>query len=89
MTTTVDEKLQNVETRIKQLEARKKMLQAKAKEQERKDRTRRLIQIGAVMQSVGMDTEDKALWVKHWVLENDEFRKAFHEAMLPKERNDK
>jgi hypothetical protein len=49
-----------VERKIQQLQARKQTLAQAIKQQERKDRTRRLIMIGGVMARLGVDTVEKA-----------------------------
>lgn len=56
----LEERLQNLEEKRKQLEAKEQRLRSIAKEKERKERTRRLIQIGAIMDSIGIDTLEKA-----------------------------
>src|SRR5690606_6280973 len=47
---TGQEKLQEIEIKINQLETRKKRLENRIKEQKRKERTRRLIQVGAIFE---------------------------------------
>lgn len=54
------EKISKLDEKIKQLQAQKNSLIAREKEKERKARTRRLIQIGAIFDSIGIDTLDKA-----------------------------
>lgn len=49
------EKIDKIEEKINQLKAQKQALLAREKEKERKDRTRRLIQIGAIIESMGID----------------------------------
>ncbi len=44
------EQLDNIEEKINQLNARKKAILSREKEQTRKERTRRLIQVGAVVE---------------------------------------
>lgn len=65
------EKISKLDEKIKQLQAQKSSLLAKEKEKERKARTRRLIQIGAIFDSIGIDTLDKANSFKN-EFENDE-----------------
>lgn len=48
---TDEERLQELQEKIKQMEIKKQQVEARVKEKERKDRTRRLIQIGAVLES--------------------------------------
>lgn len=65
------EKISKLDEKIKQLQAQKSSLLAKEKEKERKARTRRLIQIGAIFDSIGIDTLDKANSFKN-EFDNDE-----------------
>lgn len=60
MSKRIEERLQAVQERRKKLEAREQLYKAKLKEKERKERTRRLIKIGAILSSIGIDTEEKA-----------------------------
>lgn len=57
--------------KIKQLKAQERAILARQKEKERKERTRRLIQIGAIFDSIGIDTLDKANSFKN-EFDNDE-----------------
>ncbi|WP_294395520.1 hypothetical protein [uncultured Clostridium sp.] len=54
------EKINKLDEKINQLQAQKNSLIAREKEKERKARTRRLIQIGAIFESLGFDTIEKA-----------------------------
>lgn len=54
------EKINKLDEKIKQLHAQKNSLIAREKEKDRKARTRRLIQIGAIFESLGFDTIEKA-----------------------------
>ena len=54
------EKINKLDEKIKQLQAQKNSLIAREKEKERKARTRRLIQIGAIFDNIGIDTVEKA-----------------------------
>lgn len=56
----IEQRISDAETRIRQLEAQKLLLAQHLKEQERKERTRRLIQIGGIMVRLGVDTVEKA-----------------------------
>lgn len=49
------QKIEKLAEKIKKLEVQKKQLEAITKEKSRKSRTRRLIQIGAIMDSIGID----------------------------------
>ena len=55
-----EERLRAYDKRIQQFQARKDQLEAKLKEQDRKQRTRRLIQVGAIMAHVGIETVEQA-----------------------------
>ncbi len=54
------ERMDETDERIRQLQARKQALSQQIKQQERKVRTRRLIQIGGIMARLGVDTLEKA-----------------------------
>ncbi|MFZ5823896.1 MAG: hypothetical protein ACOY94_06160 [Bacillota bacterium] len=56
----LSERMTETEERIRQLQARKQTLSQQLKQQERKERTRRLIQIGGVMARLGVDSLEKA-----------------------------
>ncbi|MEB8615820.1 DUF3847 domain-containing protein [Bacillus cereus] len=58
------ERLHEVEQKIEQLRAQKQQLETRVKEKERKERTRRLIQIGAVFEKWwDVQTPDEAEWM--------------------------
>lgn len=44
------EQIENIDLKIQQMKARKQQLESRLKEKERKDRTRRLIQVGAIFE---------------------------------------
>lgn len=56
----IEQRIGDTETRIRQLEAQKRLLAQHQKDQERKERTRRLIQIGGIMARLGVDIVEKA-----------------------------
>ncbi|HWI61689.1 MAG TPA: hypothetical protein VNT75_07630 [Symbiobacteriaceae bacterium] len=56
----VEQRLAETDQRIQQLQARKQALAGQLRQQERRDRTRRLIQIGGVRARLGIDTLEKA-----------------------------
>lgn len=78
------EKIDKIEQKINQLKAQKQALLAREKEKERKARTRRLIQIGAIIENMGIDTVDLAdkfksyfdnnekskTWLDRFIIEN-------------------
>lgn len=67
----LDERIESLDEKIKQLSAQKKTLEARAKEKERKERTRRLIQIGAIVDSMGINSVDLAEDFKKYFMENE------------------
>lgn len=56
----LQQRVSDTEKRIQQLEAQRQLLNQRLKQQERKARTRRLIQVGAIISSTGLDTPEKA-----------------------------
>ena len=56
----VEQRLQETDVQIRQLQAKKDALARQLRQQERRDRTRRLIQIGGIMSTLGIDTVEKA-----------------------------
>lgn len=68
---TDEERLLELEQKMKQLEAQKKQLEARTKEKERKERTRRLIQIGAIVESMGIDSPELAEIFKRFMQDNE------------------
>lgn len=77
----VEQRISDAETRIRQLEAQKRLLAQQLKQQARKERTRRLIQIGAIMDRLGMDTQAKAQAFQAQVQANAELSFWFTELM--------
>jgi hypothetical protein len=61
----------NIDKKIEQLKARKQQLLSKVKDKERKERTRRLIQIGAIMDSIGITTIEDAENLKKQLLSQE------------------
>ncbi|WP_146259570.1 hypothetical protein [Paenibacillus dendritiformis] len=60
MARSVEERLQELQEKKRQLEEKEKLLKAQMKTRERKERTRRLIQIGGIFASIGIDSVEKA-----------------------------
>lgn len=56
----IEERIKEAEERAKQARAKVKALENIARKKDRKDRTRRLIQVGAILSTVGIDTPEKA-----------------------------
>lgn len=79
-----NKKLLDIEEKIKQLKAQKQAIINKEKEKERKARTKRLIQIGAIIDSMGINsvelanefknhfinTEKSKLWLEKFIEKN-------------------
>jgi len=70
MTTEKEEqKIEKLAEKIKKLEAQKKQLEAITKEKNRKSRTRRLIQMGAIMHSMGINNIVTAERFKTYIMD--------------------
>lgn len=76
-----EEKINELALKIKQLEAQKKSLEARTKEKERKERTRRLIQIGAIIESLGISNLEIAEKFKY-LFQNNSTAKEILEKFL-------
>lgn len=66
-----NKKLLDIEEKIKQLKAQKQAIINKEKEKERKARTKRLIEIGAIIDSMGINTVDLANEFKNHFINNE------------------
>lgn len=77
MATDNKEKLTKIDEKIKQLQAQKNSILSREKEKERTTRTRRLIQIGAIMDNIGIDTIEKANLFKEEFEKNTTFKSWF------------
>ena len=75
------EKIDNIEQKINQLKAQKQAILAREKEKERKARTRRLIQIGAIIENMGIDNIELADKFKSY-FENNDKSKAWLEKFI-------
>jgi len=64
-----DQKIEKLVEKIKKLEVQKKQLETITKEKSRKSRTRRLIQIGAIMDSIGINNIVIAERVKTYIMD--------------------
>jgi hypothetical protein len=74
---TDEERLRELEEKLEQMKARKQQVENRMKEKERKERTRRLIQVGAIFEKyfdiVGVDQAEKiAFGLKEVVEKNKE-----------------
>lgn len=67
------EKIEKIEEKINQLKAQKQALLTREKEKERKARTRRLIQIGAIIESMGIDDVELAAKFKYTFENNNSY----------------
>ena len=79
-----NKKLLDIEEKIKQLKAQKQAIINKEKEKERKARTKKLIEIGAIIDSIGinsvelanefknhfLNTEKSKLWLEKFIEKN-------------------
>jgi t-SNARE complex subunit (syntaxin) len=70
-------KISKIDEQIKKLQNQKNSLLAREKEKERKARTRRLIEIGAIMDNMGIDTKEKANNFKEEFEKNSTFKSWF------------
>ncbi len=66
-----NKKLNDIEEKIKQLKAQKHAIIQKEKEKERKARTKRLIEIGAIFDSIGITSTQLANELKNHFLDNE------------------
>jgi ribosomal 30S subunit maturation factor RimM len=63
-----EQRIQELSDKIKKLEAQKQLLEARTKDKLRKERTRRLIQIGAIMDNMGIDNIEIAEKFKNYFI---------------------
>jgi len=76
-TKSVEQRIQELSERMKKLDAQKQLLEAGKKDKDRKERTRRLIQIGAIMDNIGIDTIEKAELLKANITNNPKAKEWF------------
>jgi hypothetical protein len=76
------EKITKLDEKIKQLQAQKNSLIAREKEKERKARTKRLIEIGAIFDSIGIDTVEKANTLKSGFNNDDSFKSCINKIII-------
>ena len=74
MAKNLEERLKNIDEKISQLKAQKQLIQNKLKEQERKMRTKKLIEIGAIFYSAGIKDQETASKVKELLLHDEKFK---------------
>ena len=65
-----EQKIEELTKEIKRLEDKKKQLETRTRENDRKERTRKLIQIGAIFNTIGIDTVEKADLLKTNITNN-------------------
>lgn len=70
------QKIEDLTIKIKQL------LEARAKDRERKERTRRLIQIGGILNLIGIDTIEKAKLLKSNITNNPKAKEWFEKLYI-------
>ena len=80
-----NKKLLDIEEKIKQLKAQKQAIINKEREKERKARTKRLIEIGAIIDSMGINTVDLANEFKNHFI-NNEKSKSWLEKFIEKNK---
>ena len=80
------ESIDKLDEKIKQLKARKQAILNKQKEKERKARTRRLIQIGAIIDSMGINDVELANKFKEY-FQNNQRSKAWLENFIKENSN--
>lgn len=66
-----NKKLNDIEEKIKQLKSQKQALILKDKEKERKARTKRLIEIGAIFDSMGVNSIELSNEFKNHFINNE------------------
>ena len=76
-----EQKIQELTGKIKKLQAQQQLLSARNKDKVRKERTRRLIQIGAIIDNIGIDTIEKAELLKTNIT-NNQNAKAWFEKLF-------
>lgn len=83
-----DEKIKELDEKIKQLQSQKQQFLNRYKEDERKKRTRNLIQIGGIMDNVGMKNLKQANAFKERLQSNPDFLNWFNSIMQELEEKD-
>ncbi len=84
----LNQRIADAEEQIRQLQARKQALAQQLRQQERKERTRRLIQIGGIMARLGVDTLEKAQALQREVERRPKVRDWLHQVLSQKPQND-
>ena len=72
---TIEDRIREAEEKVKQAKARLQKLEALHNQRERKQRTRRLIQVGGVMARLGVETVEQAEALRKAVMDgSDKFK---------------
>jgi uncharacterized coiled-coil protein SlyX len=79
----INERIAEADKRIKQLQTQKQALVQAVQQRERKERTRRLIQIGGIMTRLRIDTLEKAQAFQREVEGRSEVREWLDEVLSP------
>lgn len=66
-----NKKIEDIDLKIKQLKEQKQALLQREKEKERKARTKRLIEVGAIMDTLGIDSVELANEFKNHFINNE------------------
>lgn len=82
----LEQRVAEAEERIRQLHARKQVIDQQLRQRERKQRTRRLIQVGAVLANMGVDTLEKAQALQREVERRPEVREWLERVTAPANR---
>ena len=72
---TIEDRIRKAEEKVKTARARLQKLEAINRQKERKERTRRLIQVGGIMAHLGVETVDQAEALRKAVMDgSDKFK---------------
>ncbi len=72
---TIEDRIKEAEEKVKQARAKLQKLEALNQQKERKERTRRLIQVGGVMARLGVNTVEQAEALRKAVMDgSDKFK---------------
>ena len=82
-----EQRIEELSEKIKKLEAQKKQLEVRTREQDRKTRTRKLIQIGGVLNTIGIDTIEKAELLKSNITNNQKAKEWFEKLFTENKEN--
>lgn len=86
---TEEQRIEALSEKIKKLEMQKKQLETRTKDKERKERTRKLIQIGGILSTLGIDTIEKADLLKTNITNNPKAKDWFEKLYNGKKEEEK